>query len=140
MAENRLSTISQFEETTPNDDDVILVSHKEGGQYVSNKAKISSLPFVNFKDYASKYEAGLMQVGAGLSVDGYGKVSVPTATASIDGLMSKEDKVKLNGIEEGANKYVLPPATDSTLGGIIVGSKLSIDNGKLDVDVSKLGL
>ena len=113
MTEDRLSTITQFEETTPNEDDVILVSHKEGGQYVSNKAQISSLPFVKFTDFASKFEAGLM---------------------------SKEDKVKLDGIAAGANKYVLPPATDSTLGGITVGSKLSIDNGKLDVDVSKLGL
>lgn len=39
---------------------------------------------------------------------------------------------KLRGIEEQANKYVLPAATTTTLGGIIVGDRLSIDStGKL---------
>jgi len=38
-----------------------------------------------------------------------------------DGLMSKEDKTKLDGIEVGANKYTLPVATASILGGIKSG-------------------
>lgn len=37
------------------------------------------------------------------------------------------DKDKLTGIEEGANKYVLPKATAKTLGGIKVGANLSVD-------------
>lgn len=38
-----------------------------------------------------------------------------------DGLMSVEDKVKLDGIESGANNYTLPIATAYTLGGIKTG-------------------
>lgn len=38
----------------------------------------------------------------------------PKATTSADGLMAKEDKVKLNGIEAGANKYTHPTYTART--------------------------
>ncbi len=40
---------------------------------------------------------------------------------------------KLNGIEAGANKYVLPTASDSVLGGVKVGTTLSIANGVLNL-------
>lgn len=48
------------------------------------------------------------------------------ATTSAPGLMSASDKTKLNGIATGANKYTLPAATASTLGGIKVGGGLSV--------------
>lgn len=48
------------------------------------------------------------------------------ATTSASGLMSASDKTKLNGIAAGANAYTLPAATASTLGGIKVGSGLSV--------------
>lgn len=35
-----------------------------------------------------------------------------------DGLMSKEDKAKLDGVAAQANKYVLPAANKSTPGGV----------------------
>lgn len=38
---------------------------------------------------------------------------------------------KLSGIESGANKYTLPTASSSTLGGIKVGSNLTINDGVL---------
>lgn len=40
------------------------------------------------------------------------------ATTAADGLMSKEDKAKLDGVAANANAYVLPAATTSTLGGV----------------------
>lgn len=40
------------------------------------------------------------------------------ATTSKNGLLSKEDKIKLDSIETGANKYVLPEAGYNVLGGI----------------------
>lgn len=40
---------------------------------------------------------------------------------------------KLNGIEAGANKYVLPTASSSVLGGVKVGSTLDIANGVLNL-------
>lgn len=60
------------------------------------------------------------------------------ATTSKDGLMSSEDKTKLDGIAAGANKYVLPAATADILGGIKVGSGLSISAGVLSVDSSSI--
>ena len=40
------------------------------------------------------------------------------ASTSADGLMSKEDKSKLDGVASGANNYTLPAATTSALGGV----------------------
>ena len=40
------------------------------------------------------------------------------ATTSADGLMSKEDKAKLDDVAANANAYVLPAATTSALGGV----------------------
>ena len=43
-----------------------------------------------------------------------------------------EEKTKLSGIDDNANNYTLPAATTTTLGGIIVGDRLSVDStGKL---------
>ena len=53
------------------------------------------------------------------------------ATQSAQGLMSAADKTKLDGIATGANKYSLPTASASTLGGIKVGSGLTISDGVL---------
>lgn len=44
------------------------------------------------------------------------------ASSDINGCMSKEDKVKLDGIASGANNYTLPVASDTTLGGIKVSA------------------
>lgn len=56
-------------------------------------------------------------------------VGVTTAaTQSVAGLMSAEDKTKLDNIAPQANKYVLPIATADALGGIKVGSGLSINS------------
>jgi hypothetical protein len=50
------------------------------------------------------------------------------ATQSANGLLSSTDKTKLDGIATGANKYTLPKATASALGGIKIGTNLSIDS------------
>ena len=51
------------------------------------------------------------------------------ATTSADGLMSSEDKTKLNGIATGANKYTLPTASSSTLGGVKTTSTVTSTSG-----------
>jgi hypothetical protein len=48
----------------------------------------------------------------------------PLATVLMDGLMSKEDKKKLNSIAEGATKYIHPTYTPATSGLY----KISVDN------------
>ena len=45
-----------------------------------------------------------------------------TASTTSDGLMSYIDKTKLNGIESGANKYSLPIAKTTELGGVKPGT------------------
>ena len=58
------------------------------------------------------------------TLDSKGKVlesqlPVPdVATTAKNGLLSKEDKIKLDSIETGANKYILPEAGNNVLGGI----------------------
>lgn len=51
--------------------------------------------------------------------DGQNFLSIYNADNRMDGFMSKEDKVKLDGIASGANKYTLPVASQNTLGGIL---------------------
>ena len=45
-------------------------------------------------------------------------LSIAPATASSAGSMSAADKEKLDGVEEGANAYVLPAASPTRLGGV----------------------
>lgn len=62
------------------------------------------------------------------------------ATSEESGLMSVEDKVsfdsmktKLAGIEENANNYTLPEATDVTLGGVILGDNITVNSGTISI-------
>ena len=50
-------------------------------------------------------------------------------TTSANGLMSASDKSKLDGIESGANKYSLPTASSSTLGGVKTTSTVTSTSG-----------
>ena len=59
------------------------------------------------------------------------------ATTNANGLMSPSMVAKLNGIAAGANNYTLPNATASTLGGVKIGSGLSITNGTLAASISQ---
>jgi hypothetical protein len=50
-------------------------------------------------------------------------------TSSSDGLMSADDKNKLDLIEDGANKYILPTADKSTIGGVTTTSEVESSVG-----------
>ena len=56
-----------------------------------------------------------------------GSTTYSNATTSADGLMSSADKTKLDGVATSANNYTLPTASSSALGGIKIGTGLSID-------------
>jgi hypothetical protein len=60
-------------------------------------------------------------------------ITIPLAKAyggaDYSGVMSGADKVKLDGIESGANKYVLPSATDTKIGGVKISSVSGSDTG-----------
>ena len=55
------------------------------------------------------------------------------ATQSASGLMSSADKVKMDGIAENANNYVLPSA-GSSLGGVKSGGDVTISDGTITVN------
>jgi hypothetical protein len=66
---------------------------------------------------------------AGGDIIGSANITMPTDSAP--GLMLKSEKTKLAGIATGANAYILPTASASTLGGVKVGTNLSISSGVL---------
>lgn len=64
---------------------------------------------------------------------------LPAATTSAQGAMTADMVTKLNGIETGANKYSLPTASSSTLGGVKIGSGVTISSGVISVTASGIG-
>ena len=89
---------------------------------------------------ASDSTLGGIKVGTNLSIDGNGVLSATdtNTTYSVgDGGLTQNNftdtlKTKLDGIATSANNYSLPNASASSLGGIKVGTNLSIDvNGVL---------
>lgn len=58
-----------------------------------------------------------------------GWTEIKSATTSKYGWMSSTDKSKLDGIASGANKYTLPTASSSTLGGVKTTSSVTSTNG-----------
>lgn len=67
------------------------------------------------------------------------KTEIPTytiATTTANGLMSSDDKSKLDKIESGANNYTLPTATDSALGGIQIGYSENNKNYAIKLDTN----
>jgi hypothetical protein len=81
-----------------------------------------------------------------ITVDEYGRVTKVTnrvytakdttysaSTQSAAGLMSAADKKKLDGVATGANAYSLPAATSSVLGGVKVGSNITVSSGTISL-------
>lgn len=57
------------------------------------------------------------------------------ATDTTAGLISAADKKKLDSIQESANKYELPVASSATLGGVKIGTNVTItEDGTLSAD------
>ena len=55
------------------------------------------------------------------------------ASQSAAGLLSANDKKKLDGIATGANNYTLPTASSSALGGVKVGNNITNSNGTISL-------
>lgn len=70
--------------------------------------------------YASKSDVAVL----------IGKIKTALTTKT-DKTTTQQIQTKLDTVEQGANKYVLPTASSSTLGGIKVGKNLTISNGVL---------
>lgn len=108
-----------------------------------NKPLINSVELIGNKTASELGFATVSTTGA--YSDLTGKPTIPTKTSDLtndsnyvsdsayvhtDENYSSEDKVKLTGIDVGANNYVLPTATTTVLGGVKVdGTSITIDNG-----------
>lgn len=106
------------------------------GQYLRGDGQWLTPPNTTYSQ-ATTDKLGLVKIGYTANGKNYpvvldenGKmyVAVPwtdttysVVTTSANGLMSKEDKVKLNGIAENANNYSLPAATSAAIGGVKQG-------------------
>lgn len=75
-------------------------------------------------DITADQESNILELTA---VDGtlISNKSLMRATSGVAGLMTADDKAKLDGIATGANNYTLPVASATALGGIKLGSGLS---------------
>ena len=62
-----------------------------------------------------------------------GDITITAASTEKAGVMSAADKSKLDGIASGANKYTLPNATSQTLGGVKIGSNISVSSGTISL-------
>lgn len=60
--------------------------------------------------------------------------TIPAVTTTTAGVMLPADKVKLNNIAENANNYVLPVATNTTLGGVKLGYTTTDKNYAVQID------
>lgn len=123
------ATNTTYDTATSGNDGLMSASDKTKLDEIATGANNYSLPT------ASSSTLGGVKVGTNLSISN-GVLSATNttysaATTSAAGLMSATDKSKLDGIASGANAYSLPTATSSTLGGIKVGTNLSISDGVL---------
>lgn len=90
----------------------IKANSSDLSSYTYKNQAISLVQF-QFDDYGQQY---LKTVYADEHKNG--TAYMLNASSKTNGCMSKEDKVKLDGIASGANNYSLPVASDTTLGGI----------------------
>ena len=70
--------------------------------------------------------SSMEQIMTTLRTDVDAKATKSVATTSVNGLMSAADKSKLDGIAAQANKYTLPAASASTLGGVKVSTGIAV--------------
>ncbi len=84
---------------------------------------------------------GGVKVGTGLSVLGDGTLSTSIATASVLGAIKVGSGLSIAGDGTLSNNYILPTASSSMLGGVMIqaGSNISIDgSGNIDVKAALL--
>ena len=112
---------------------VFISPAAEDLQYVEVYSSTSDLPSAssNHGRIAHVHGEGAMyfaHAGNWVRLGNYSEItSYSDATTSAAGLMSASDKTKLDGVATSANNYSLPTASASTLGGIKIGTGLSID-------------
>ena len=122
---NSTTGVASVPEATSSTSGLMTAAEKTKLSGIAEGANAYSLPT------ASASTLGGVKVGSNLAIDSSTGVlsgNYSAATTSASGLMSSTDKSKLDGIAANANNYSLPTAAAGTLGGVKVGSNLSIDS------------
>lgn len=101
---------------------------------LSNYAQKSELNKYNQALKSISFNNGKSITGTSINNTIVNLGSIDEATGSSDGLMSANDKTKLDGIAANANNYTLPTATTAALGGIKTNYTNNGKNYKVDVD------
>lgn len=125
--QDNLTSSSTSESLSANQGMVLkgLVDGKVNSSDLSSYAKKNEAASMNFEIF--KVQAGVDHGTQGVKVTSVDKkvsksFSFDVAAVDLNGLMSAHDKLKLDGIADGANKYTLPAATADVLGGIRVNN------------------
>lgn len=99
------------------------VTNEELAEGLATKAPLSH-------SHTTAQVTGLDSALAGKASTGHTHAAATDAAA---GFMSADDKEKLDGIAEGANKYTLPTASSSTLGGVKTGANITNSSGTISL-------
>jgi len=99
------------------------VTNEELTEGLATKAPLSH-------SHTTAQVTGLDSALAGKAATGHTHAAATDVAA---GFMSAADKEKLDGIVSGANKYTLPTATSSTLGGVKTGANITNSSGTISL-------
>ena len=99
------------------------VTNEELTEGLATKAPLSH-------SHTTAQVTGLDSALAGKAATGHTHAAATDAAA---GFMSAADKEKLDGIATGANKYTLPTASSSTLGGVKTGANITNSSGTISL-------
>lgn len=99
------------------------VTNEELTEGLATKAPLSH-------SHTTAQVTGLDSALAGKAAIGHTHAAATDAAA---GFMSAADKEKLDGIATGANKYTLPTASSSTLGGVKTGANITNSSGTISL-------
>lgn len=112
----QLTKSNSVDDTTGKWRKVQLGSDVDLSDYVTKDKAIDTATIV--KDY------NILQIKFTKANGSESSININSASDSNAGVMTANDKIKLNGIAVGANKYVLPVASATALGGIMLGDGL----------------
>ena len=105
-----------------------LYTHPSATAYSSGLYKITTNALGHVTSATAVTKSDITSLGIPSSDTTY-----TTVTSTNSGLMSSTDKNKLDGIETNANKYILPTASSTVIGGVSIGTGISDSSGNISV-------
>ena len=145
LTKDKVTTALGYTPPTSDTDTHYTTRIYAGASGTATNAAVTS-PYIKVTDN-NTYRNQIRLLGSGattVSSDANGNITISStdnnttysaATQSAAGLMSAADKKKLDGVATGANNYTytLPAATSSALGGVKVGSNITVSSGTISL-------